>query len=162
MLILFFNPKALHIYNHIGLSEISHPTFYLKHQNYTSGSTKEMTYKQNPLPNFQTQFHLPWTPETKRLLPLTSFTDAAHLMSPWNSHTLPSTCHTSHLSQKQWKYTRRGLHVEVNWREIVSSTLQDNGGELKLGLRRDLHFFLLQWGDIGLGDQFLFQQVEEF
>ena len=39
MLILFFNPKALHIYiySHIELSEIYHPAFYLKHQNKHKG-----------------------------------------------------------------------------------------------------------------------------
>ena len=58
---------------HIGLSDISHPALYLKHQNDTSGSTKGMTYKSNPLPNSQTGFHQlppPAPPGTRTHYPL--------------------------------------------------------------------------------------------
>ena len=73
--------EALHIYNHIGLNEISHLALYVRHQNYTSGSAKRTTYKRNPLPNSQAYYHPPYPPETKGLLPLISFKGAAYLLS---------------------------------------------------------------------------------
>ena len=99
-----------------------------------------------PTPQFSNSISPTLTPRNQVILTINFIYRRCTPPAPCNSHTLPSVCQTSHLSQKQWKYTRRGLYIEANWRDIVSSALQEDGGESKLGLRRDLHFYLLQWG----------------
>ena len=89
------------------------------------------------------------------------FTNSPPPRPPWNSHTLPSACHTSHVSQKQWEYTRRLLSIEAHWRDIVSAARKMEGNQ-NLVLDRTFTFFAAGVGTLNRGVSFYFSKWGSF